>query len=135
MIKELVNLIFSIVQSTWFGAGIEKNSDLIKSIKIDYSNSDEIIIYANSYAENIQKGRKKFAKKIPINFLIEFVKKNGKSVKNVNSVAYAIQNSIYKNGISGKNIINGLEKPLLKTTEPKIDEYLIKIIEQNVKYK
>jgi hemerythrin-like domain-containing protein len=123
------------VQSTWFGAGIEKNSDLIKSIKIDYSNSDEIIIYANSYAENIQKGRKKFAKKIPINFLIEFVKKNGKSVKNVNSVAYAIQNSIYKNGISGKNIINGLEKPLVKTVEPKIDEYLIKIIEQNVKYK
>jgi len=134
----LVNVSFvdgAEVKNTWFGAGIEKNSDLIKSIKIDYSNSDEIIIYANSYAENIQKGRKKFAKKIPINFLIEFVKKNGKSVKNVNSVAYAIQNSIYKNGISGKNIINGLEKPLVKTVEPKIDEYLIKIIEQNVKYK
>jgi len=134
MIQELINLILNLVKSSWIGTGIDKNSDLIKSVQLQYSNSDGIIIYANSYAENIQKGRKKFSKKIPINFLIEFVKKNNRSAKNVNNIAYAIQNSIYKNGISGKNIINGIEKPLLNSIEPVIDKNILKIIEQNVKY-
>lgn len=134
MIQELINLILNLVKSSWIGTGIDKNSDLIKSVQLQYSNSDGIIIYANSYAENIQKGRKKFSKKIPINFLIEFIKKNNRSAKNVNNIAYAIQNSIYKNGIVGKNIINGIEKPLLNSIEPVIDKNILKIIEQNVQY-
>ena len=134
LIENLSKLILNLVQQSWISAGIDSKSDLIKSIKLNYSNSNGIIIYANSYAENIQKGRKKFAKKIPISFLIEFVKKNNKSNKDVNKIAYAIQNSIYKEGIRGKNIINALENPLNKVIEPEINKEVLKIIENNVKY-
>lgn len=134
LIENLSKLILNLVQQSWISAGIDSKSDLIKSIKLNYSSANGIIIYSNSYAENIQKGRKKFAKKIPISFLIEFVKKNNKSNKDVNKIAYAIQNSIYKEGIKGKNIINALENPLNKIIEPEINKELLKIIQSNVKY-
>lgn len=134
LIDNLIKLVQAIIRNAWVGAGIDPKSDLIKSIKLQYSNADGIIIYSNAYAENIQKGRKKFSKKIPISFLIEYVKKQNKSSKDVNKIAYAIQNSIYKNGIVGKNIIVGLDNPINNVVEPVINTKILKYIEQNVKY-
>ena len=73
LIDNLIKLVQAIIRNAWVGAGIDPKSDLIKSIKLQYSNADGIIIYSNSYAENIQKGRKKFSKKIPISFFMAAV--------------------------------------------------------------
>jgi len=134
-LESLSKTIISIITTSWTSTGIDKNSDLIKSLKVEYNNLSGLLIYSNSYAENIQKGRKKHSKKIPISFLIEFIKKQGitpKGGKNINSLAYAIQNEIYKNGIKGKNIIKAIEKPAQKTLTPIIEEKILKQIIQTI---
>lgn len=128
ILENLSNTLLSIITTSWSSTGIDKNSDLIKSLNVEYNNSKGLIVYANSYAENIQKGRKKYAKKLPISFLIEFIKKQGinpKSGQSINSLAYAIQNQIYLNGIKGKNIIKSVEQPATKILTPIIDKQIL----------
>ena len=74
--------------------------------KIDYieNESNGTIIF--SIPEKIiaeDKGRRAFAKKVPISNLIFWMKKEGISTEN--NLVYAIRESIYQNGIKAKNFL------------------------------
>ena len=88
--------------------GIEKKSHLIKSVKVEYDDKENIFeIIANDYFGYVSAGRKRHAKKVPINDLISWIKQyHISSTKSVNSTAYAIQTAIYKHGIKGKKFVN-----------------------------
>lgn len=76
-------------------------------------------LYAADYAEFVDRGRKALTKKVPIAALISFVKKRNLQqkfrtskgrFKSINQIAFMIQTSIYKKGITGRNFIfAGLE--------------------------
>jgi hypothetical protein len=84
-------------------------SDLIKEMKI-IKKPEGLFIESNDYIRYLDSGRKKRARKVPIDVLITWMKKNdikpsGKN-ETLTSVAFKIQNAIYKNGILGRDFID-----------------------------
>ncbi|MDJ1500665.1 hypothetical protein [Xanthocytophaga agilis] len=91
-------------------------SGLVNTTKVSF-NTDGVNIQLPSYAINIDQGRKAKIKKVPIKSLIAWIRRyrirgrnsKGKfvkrSVSSINALAYAIQNSIYKNGIKARPFI------------------------------
>ena len=92
-------------------SGVNESTDISKSIRLTSSES-VVTMYAYDYYQSLSAGRKPKAKKIPIEDLLQWIKDKGISTANANSLAYAIQQSIYKHGIKGKQfeqkIINNL---------------------------
>jgi hypothetical protein len=109
---------------------LRTNSALAKSLRVEvtqgrgasgrfegYTANSALALYAADYAEYVDKGRKKFAKKIPISALLIFIKNRGlgqvrqKSGRfggrtiSANSLAFAIQTAIYKSGLRGRHFI------------------------------
>ena len=84
------------------GQGVEDSSDLVKSVSYRYKNN-MFSLMANDYYQAVSKGRKPRAKKVPIEDLLDWMKKKNIGGANKNSVAYAIQQAIYRHGITGKN--------------------------------
>lgn len=76
-----------------------------------------LAVYVADYAEYVERGRRPGAKKVPISALIQWIKarrvgvgRTGrgrftKRTMTVTQMAFAIQNSIYKRGISGRPFI------------------------------
>jgi hypothetical protein len=97
--------------------GVKPNSDVYRSVEIQAKN-DLITFLANDYLIYVSTGRKAGGKKVPIRFLLEFIKQNnmkGKPQKNGkpmtdNQLAFAIQTMIYRRGIRGKNFYDLLTK-------------------------
>lgn len=109
---------------------IDYDSKLLKSFafKVSFRERDlktgqfkplTLELSAADYADFVDRGRKAFTKKVPITALISFIKKRNLQqkfrsskgrFKSINQIAFMIQNSIYKIGISGRNFIfAGLE--------------------------
>lgn len=89
-------------------SGVRRNSDLSKSVMY-IGNKDNIRLEVNYYYPFVSDGRRPGVRKVPIEALIEFIKKNGitpQNGKTINQLAYAIQNTIYKQGINPKNYID-----------------------------
>jgi hypothetical protein len=78
------------------------NTDVIESVEWIYKDN-AFVLWANEYLQWIISGRKPMARKIPVEALIKWMKKKNivpiGAGQSTNSVAYAIQNSIYKSGI------------------------------------
>ncbi len=88
------------------------SSGIVGNTKVSF-NTDGVEIKTTKYAQFLDAGRKPGGKKVPISVLIAWVKRyrvggrnsrSGKFKKNVsvNSVAYAIQNAIHRNGIKAR---------------------------------
>jgi L-aminopeptidase/D-esterase-like protein len=80
-------------------------SDVIESIEWKFDGDNIFTLIANDYFEWIVTGRRPRAKKVPIEALLKWIKKNNlipKGKMTVNALAFAIQNSIYKSGIKAK---------------------------------
>lgn len=131
----------TVIKQVWMSAGLKSNSDLIKSISAELGINNQLAIYALDYAEHYSKGRKKFAKKIPLQSIIEFIKKSGVSNNGmtINQLAFIIQNSIYQNGIKPKHIIDNSVAPIINIATPQlvnqIGDLIVKEINSNLKYK
>jgi len=110
-------------------------------------NRDGIAIELPKYAEFIDKGRKPFAKKVPIAELIKWVKryrlagrnkKSGKfqkaSSQSVNSMAYAIQRAIWKKGIMARPFIDASLEFAEQELAKLIDETLVPNIISTIEY-
>lgn len=78
-----------------------------------YTANSELQVYAEFYAVYLDSGRKAFTKKVPLSALIQFIKnrrlrwkhkKTGRFLS-LNSMAFLIQNAIYRKGIRGRNFI------------------------------
>ena len=94
-----------------------QRSDLYKSIEFVYKN-DQFVLLANDYFMAVAYGRQRHARLVPVEDLIKWMKKKGIAPRNgtYNTVAYLIQQSIYRNGIKARPFIN----PIIDTTTDKI---------------
>jgi hypothetical protein len=83
-------------------------------------------MYVNDYYQFVSKGRKAKARKIPIQALVRFIKKNNinDSKKTTNQIAFAMQTSIYKSGIRGKNFLTTVENSVTDYVEIKVADFL-----------
>jgi hypothetical protein len=129
IVKEL-NLV---VQKVLVDNKVKSNSDLVDSVEWEFSRS-ELLMYVNDYYSALSKGRKPLAKKIPIFVLVNWIKKYQiTSPKySTNRLAFIIQNSIYKNGITGKNFIEQVEKSVSDIVEIRLADNLDKFISDSL---
>lgn len=89
-------------------SGVKRSSDLSKSLKY-IPTKDGIQLEVAYYYSYVSDGRRRYVKKVPIEALIKFIKQNGISPRpgqTISGLAYAIQTSIYKEGIKGKNYMD-----------------------------
>jgi len=103
LIKEITAGV-KIVMSTYKLGG----SDVSASVEWLYKDNIFILI-ANDYFRYIDSGRRPKARKVPVEALIKWIKKKGitpRGNQSVNSLAFAIQNSIYKVGIKARKFID-----------------------------
>jgi len=120
---------------------LRSNSKLKRTARVDvkqgrgaggqfegYTANSALQLYAEEYAVYLDSGRKRFAKKVPITAILEFIKnrnlrlrdrktgryarktvtlkgRDGAEPMTVNQLAFIIQNAIYKNGIRGRHFI------------------------------
>jgi hypothetical protein len=119
------------IQQILIAQGLDKNSNLVKSIDVNWDiRNKEMQLIAADYYEYVNYGRKPGVKKVPISVLINWIRKKkikGRSRKTgrfitVNSLAYAIQNSIYKTGIRGKNYITKVNAAMDAAVETVLDD-------------
>lgn len=90
--------------------GLHIDSDLIKSFEYDVSHG-RLVIRANHYWYYVNKGRRIGANKVPITPLIRWMRRyriRPKSGQTYTQLAFAIQQSIYVNGIKGKQFFSKL---------------------------
>ena len=98
------------------------HTEVIESIEWKYRD-ESFVLLANDYLTYIDSGRRPRARKIPVVELIKWLRK--KNIKprygqTINSLAYAIQNSIYKSGIRAKHLLD----PMMNQTLDVLEEYL-----------
>lgn len=72
-------------------------------------------LYYNFYAEYIESGRKPMARKVPIGAILKWMERKLHTTDA--SVAYAIRESIYKNGIKPRPILAAFNEELDKAFE------------------
>lgn len=95
------------------------DSDLIKSVTYTIQNFS-IAINMPNYYEYVESGRLPRVKRVPINILISWMNKKGISLGKKNSIAYAIQTSIYKQGIR--------PRPFLKAAYNRVENEYAEIL-------
>ena len=113
------------------------NTGLQKSIESEVSGGDTVTAYMIEYGRYVISGRRKFVKKVPIAALLKWISEKGLKPRvagmTTNSLAFAIQNAIYKNGIKGRDFITPsldddflalAEKLLLDALEQEFDQVL-----------
>lgn len=119
-LQELAVLIKDFIITTAEKGGSHKfrkdKSGFVFNTKVDFD-TDGIRIELPKYAQQLDAGRKARVEKIPIQSLIAWIKRyrinarnsKGKFVKrpagSINSLAYALQTNIYKNGIKARPFI------------------------------
>jgi hypothetical protein len=92
--------------------------------------NDLFILLANDYFQAVAYGRPKHARLVPAEDLIKWMKKKGIAPRNgtYNSVAYLIQQSIYRNGIKARNF----NQPIIDTTTDIISEDLATTLSEEI---
>lgn len=106
----------------------------LKVVDLDYTVNEKngtVSILIPDYYSDIEQGRKAFAAKVPIENLLKWMQKVG--IPAQNSIAFAIQTSIYLNGILPKKgflsvPLRSAEEPSLKILELNFSELLDKKI-------
>lgn len=132
IIKEFTDELVKAVQFVMVNNGVDKNSKLVQSIQWEQESEGVFIMLANDYYEYVSTGRRARARKVPIMALIQWIKdkrlkgrskKTGRFISD-NSLAFAIQTSIYKHGIKGKNYITEVQDLVGDLIELKLGEGL-----------
>ena len=114
--------------------GTPKNSDVSKSVQ--FVNTEEgIALQANYYFKYDSAGRKRGVRKVPIKALLEYIKARGivpRQGQTLNQLAFAIQTSIYKNGISPKNYFDKIVNATSDVTEEVVADELAEDIADDI---
>ena len=123
-VKELQAVVQNILKNSF-----RKDTDLAESVSFEYGR-DQILMYVNDYYEDISNGRRPNARKIPLYPIIQWIKKNDivSPKYSTNQLAFVIQNSIYKNGIRGKNFMDLVEGSVLDVAEVRLADNLEQVI-------
>jgi len=107
-IKDLLAELQQISIQAMASTGVKSTSDLSKSVKYIITKDGvkmEVLEYYPFVSEGHLVKRRARIAKVPIDALIQWIKKKGlvpSGKKTINQLAFAIQTSIYKKGISGK---------------------------------
>jgi hypothetical protein len=102
------------------------NTALINSIEWQYKENIFMMI-ANDYFQWVNSGRRPRARKVPVEALIKWLKKKNivpSKGQTINSLAFAIQNSIYKVGIRARMFTDPIIGITLDTLEMYIADQL-----------
>lgn len=137
MVRDLIPELQKSTIDIMLRKGIKKQSNLIRSVEYKTQNKG-ISMLANDYLFYTSEGRRPFVKKVPVTDLIDWIKRyNIRPNKNmsINQLAFAIQNSIYKNGIVGKNFFNKIIDTTSDITEETIADDLSEAIADEVVFK
>lgn len=114
-----------------------RSSALLKSLQAravqarsaggQFTASASLELYALDYLEYLDRGRPKFAKKVPLDALLKWMRKRrifnrsrSGQFKNANQLAFILQNSIYRNGIRGRHFL----APAFSEGQQLLDIYL-----------
>lgn len=105
--KNVGKLIIASLQKELLGQGHKATGNLINSFEqrvIELPNSIVIEILMDEYGIYVNEGRKTGGKKVPISVLVEWIERKAiaSGDKEVKSMAFAIQNTIHKEGIPTK---------------------------------
>jgi hypothetical protein len=98
-------------------------TDLVDSIEWVYKDQAFVLI-ANDYMKWVDRGRRPGVRKVPIEPLIKWMKKKGirpRGKQTYNSLAFAIQNAIFKSGIKAKKIFD----PIIEYSIDAIGEWIV----------
>jgi hypothetical protein len=128
MLSDLAAEIERQIKFVMLEKGVPKRSRLVNSVSSSY-NENELAWFANFYYEFLSQGRKKFIKKVPHKALLDWIRRykiipRDPSISQ-NQLAWIIQNSIYKNGIRGRNFVQAVNQIAADTFETKIDRDLL----------
>ena len=135
IVEEFKQELTKAVQAVLIKNGVDKRSDLVNSIEWTTQNGTFVML-ANDYYEYVSTGRRPRARKVPIMPLIQWIKDKrikgrsrttGRFITN-NSLAFAIQTSIYKTGIKGKNYINEVEEVVADLSEIRMADGLEQLL-------
>lgn len=115
----------AVVQKVLIERGVKKTSDLVDSVEWEYTR-EQLQMVVNDYYRYLSDGRKPQTRKIPIYALIQFIKKNRitSNKYSTTELAFALQTSIYKNGIRGKNFIDQVQKIVTDRVEIEVADKL-----------
>lgn len=124
----------AVVQQVLIRNGIKKDAEIIQSVEFTDNSRDSLLLYVNDYYQSLSKGRKPKAKKIPIYTLIKFLKKNriNHPKRSVTQIAFAMQTSIYKNGIKGKHFIEQIENSVMDVVELRVADFLEEFLADSI---
>jgi len=105
--KKVGKLIIASLQKELLGQGHKATGNLINSFEqrvIELPNSIVIEILMDEYGIYVNEGRKTGGKKVPISVLVEWIERKAiaSGDKDVKSIAFAIQNTIHKEGMPTK---------------------------------
>lgn len=106
--------------------GVEKNSDLVKTLEFKEQGGAFSMI-VNDYYQYVSTGRRPRARKVPIMDLVKWIKDEGirpRPNQSINQLAFAIQTSIFKNGIKGKNFIENVIETVSDVAEVQMADAL-----------
>lgn len=120
-VKTILNAIkddvLDAAKAVMINKGVPKRSDLIKSMDFEVRDNN-LVLVANDYYLWLSTGRKRGARKVPIAALLSWIKDyrikgrsrtSGRFITN-NQLAFAIQTSIYKNGIKGRKYADKVDE-------------------------
>jgi hypothetical protein len=134
IVKEIRNELMAgtkVIMETWKLG----DSDMIKDSTWEFEDN-AFIYYALDYFKWVALGRKPRARKVPVEALIKWLKKKGiepRGKQTYNSLAFAIQNGIYKSGIKARNFVDPIVEFSLDTLSEFIaEEFSILICDELV---
>lgn len=111
--------------------GVESNSEVIRSIQFE-AGKDGLKLMALDYYEYLSTGRKKGGRKVPIESLIEWIKKYNIASGNINQVAYRIQRKIFLKGINGKGYALKVEDVTTEYVSEELAEQISEVIAEDL---
>jgi len=127
ILNELISDLVLLVQRTMIDNGVDSNSKLLSTIEfIEKDNGLQLL--ANDYFQYVSTGRKPKARKVPIEDLILWIKSKGIGSGKINNIAWAIQKTIFENGIKGKNYLDPVEENVADLSSEQLVELLSEVI-------
>lgn len=102
---------------------VGSNTDIAEDANVEINENNDgflIDLNINDYIEYIENGRRKHVRRVPIDELRDWARKRG--IKTDNSTLFAIQQSIYNEGIKGKNIMTDFFDNIDKNIDSQFDK-------------
>lgn len=107
-------------------AGVKGQSNLINSTQF-IETEKGLALEANYYFTYVNDGRRRGVRKVPIPALIDYIKRYNivpKGGQTITQLAFAIQTSIYRNGIQPKNYLDKIVDTTSDVTEEVVADEL-----------